>query len=337
MRVPSSNSRLFFVLLTIVLFGSIAVQCAPIPNQTKSDHFWLAGRYDRNRIIVYFGAVKFSGTLPHDVNRLADPVAGGFFAPVQLSASYITQFQKNPDAEHFALGDKYDLLMDEDHIATVTLTTLVGAESDEGVGNDSFIGALATLENDDDLIFFSKNFYAVRRHHNRPNVESQPNFDPEAVHAGIQGEPVRFDIQTQIVALLNQRMKKAVENLSPVFEVQAFRVANGTFRYYARAEWKWRSEKELHEIYHSSAYALGAWIAPSPSLHILAVQERTTGYDDFGSVLPTLLNVVDLGGGRTGLIVSSSGDDSSSLKLVEYRDGVGLSQMRTLQSIDVGE
>ncbi len=336
MRVPSGNGRSFFVILTVVLFGVVTAQCVPIQTKTQPERFWLASRYDKNRIIVYFDAVKFNGTLPHDAQSLADPGAGGFFAPVKLSASYIAQFQKSPDAEHFALGDKYDLLMDEGHIATVTLTTLVGAESDEEVGNNSFIGALATLENDD-LIFFSKNLYAVRRHHNRPDVESKPKFDPEAVHAGIQGEPVRFDIQTQIVALLNQLMKKAVKNLSPVFEVQAFCVANGTLRYYARAEWKWRSEKELHEIYHSSVYALGAWIAPSPTLHILAVQERTTEYDDFGSILPTLINVVDLGGGRTGLIVSSSRNDSNSLDLVEYRDGANLSNMRSLQSIGVGE
>jgi len=41
------------------------------------------------------------------------------------------------------------LLLDYGKIATVTLTTLVGTETDEQVGNDSFIGALATLDDED--------------------------------------------------------------------------------------------------------------------------------------------------------------------------------------------
>jgi len=47
--------------------------------------------------------------------------------------------------------------------------------------------------------------------------------------------------------------------------------------------------------------------------------------------------VVDLGGGRTGIIVTRSGEDSNSTDLVEYRDGVDLGQMRVLQSIGAGE
>jgi Ethanolamine utilization protein EutJ (predicted chaperonin) len=53
--------------------------------------------------------------------------------------------------------------------------------------------------------------------------------------------------------------------------------------------------------------------------------------------LPDLLNVIDLGGGNAGIIVSEHGDDSVSLSLVEYRDGMHLGHIRTLQSIGSGE
>jgi len=125
--------------------------------------------------------------------------------------------------------------------------------------------------------------------------------------------------------------RRRAEKTSPVFEVSAFRLADGTLRYYARAEWK--PEKDLDR----TGFALGAWISPSPTAHILALQERTCGYDDFASVLPNLLNVVDLGSGKTGIIIGINGDDSTALNLVEYRDGVDLRQMQVLQTIGAGE
>ena len=106
--------------------------------QTPPERYWLAGRYDGNRVIVYFEGVKFKGTMPSSPHRLASPTAEGFFDPVQLPASYLAQFQKGPGAERFAVGDRYDLLVGYGKFATVTLTTLVGSEMDEEVGNDCF-------------------------------------------------------------------------------------------------------------------------------------------------------------------------------------------------------
>jgi hypothetical protein len=77
---------------------------------------------------------------------------------------------------------------------------------------------------------------------------------------------------------------------------------------------------------------LGAWIAPLPILHVLAV-ESGAGFEH----LPNMLNVIDLGGGNAGVIFSEHGDDSASISLVEYHDGMDLSHMRTLQSIGSGE
>jgi len=125
-------------------------------------------------------------------------------------------------------------------------------------------------------------------------------------------EPVRFDIQSKIVELLNGRMKsmatdaqrREAESVSPLFAVQQFRLADGTQRYHARAAWK--SGKEPRE---KSIYGLAAWIAPRPTLHVLAV-ESGAGFE----YLPDLLNVIDLGGGNAGIIVSEHGDDSALAK-----------------------
>jgi hypothetical protein len=54
------------------------------------------------------------------------------------------------------------------------------------------------------------------------------------------------------------------------------------------------------------------------------------------SELPDLLNVVDLGGGKTGIIFGISGEDSGSLNLAEYSDGASLREMRSLHSIGAG-
>jgi hypothetical protein len=315
---------------------------APKPPQhgvskSEDERFWLCGRYDTKRVIVYFDAVQFNGTLPADAPMLADAVAGGFYTPVKLPSSYVAQIQKGHDErEHFSLGDKYDLLLDEGKVAAATLTTLVGAETDEQVGNDSFIGALATFDDKDDEMYFSKGYCVVRRHQGgEPKI---PKI--QKVYPGLEREPVQFDIETKIVDLLTRSLKKAAvekertstESVSPVVEVQAFRLANGSLRYYARAAWNTGDDSGMKTI-----SALGAWISPMPALHILAVQERTSPYDGIESVLPRLLNVVDLGSGKTGLIVSIEGQDSSSTDLVEYQDGQDLKSMLILQSIGAGE
>ena len=80
-----------------------------------------------------------------------------------------------------------------------------------------------------------------------------------------------------------------------------------------------------------------AWMAPQPTLHILAVQTRTSPYEGLGSVLPDLLNVVDLGRVEPGLSSASVWRTVRSLELVEYQDGMDLRQMRLLQSIGAGE
>src|ERR1700680_2534300 len=141
--------------------------------QAQAERFWLAGRYDGNRVVVYFGAVKLEGTTSSNAHKLVNPVAGAFFPPVELPASYIARFQITPNAEHFAIGDRYDLLLGNGVIATIKLTLLVGCDTDEEGGNDSFIGALGTFEEKDFLVF-TKGYYAVRRHQEPPSGGAKP-------------------------------------------------------------------------------------------------------------------------------------------------------------------
>jgi hypothetical protein len=229
------------------------------------------------------------------------PVVEGFYDPVELPASYIAPFLKKPGSEHFALGDQYDLLTGAGNSVTITLTTLVGTEGDEQVGNDSYIGALATTARPMDL-YLTKGYYAVRHHKPAPKTIT--------LGAHLATEPQRFSVQSRIVALMTQHMKTPTTRESPPFSVQSFYLATGALRY------------------HAALGALGAWLTPTPTLRILATETL---------LLPSLRNVVELGGGRTGLIVSWNGGDSGGLQLVGYRDGMSLQQMPHLHEISAGE
>jgi hypothetical protein len=336
------DRKVILVRMAAFLPVLLALYSVPACGQKKPERFWLAGRYDGNRVVVYFEAVKFEGTMPSNARKLAPPVAEAFFEPVELPASYVARFQKTPNAEHFLIGDRYDLLLGNGTIATIKLTTLVGCETDEPVGNDSFIGALGTLENEDSL-FLTNGYYAVRRHQ-EPQTDGaslRPKTTAEfGRYSGLVDEPIRFDIEARIAELLNQRMRieataaerSAMGDAPLAFKVQTFQVGDGDLRYYVRAEWK--SSKEPDD---TSSYILAAWMTPLPTLRILAVEKRTSPYDGIASGLPDLLNVIDLGYGKTGIIVKIFGEDSSEVDLVQYRDGVNLGGMRVMQSIGAGE
>lgn len=311
----------------------LAAYVTAATGQVQSERFWLAGRYDGNRIIVYFEAVKFNRTLPPNAVTIVEPVADGFFLPVELSASYISQHLRKPEAEHFSLGDQYDLLTGDGRDIPITLTSLVGTEGDEETGNDSYIGALATVKAGD-VGFLVKNYYAVRRHKPSPSAATS-----ETAYAHLLDDPLQFNLQSRIVALLTQRMKTLatpsewarLQNISPRFSVQSFNLANGALRYYAKLDWS-----PINSGNDESNDILAAWLAPSPMLRILGTETRRSTEGIIAN-LPGLLNVVDLGSRRTGLIVSQQGEDSREMLLLEYRDGKTLPQMPHLHSFGAGE
>lgn len=332
--------RFKFGRLALLLFGFLVMNCAPTFSQVKPERFWLAGRYDGNRVVIYFDAVKFKGAMASSAKKITAPVVFGFFGPVELPASFISRFQNTPGAEHFAIGNRYDLLLGNGEIATIRLTTLLGCETDEEVGNDSFIGALGTVEEKDSLIF-TKNYYAVRRHKEPPGngVKPSPKSPAELLkYAHIEDGLVRSDVQHEIALLLNKQFRKdtneaaraGAEMAQLAFDIKPFHLAEGSLRYFVRAEWRSANENQ-----DRPAYALAAWIAPLPKLHILAIEPVSTALD--GGESPELLNLIDLGGGRTGIIVELHGGDSGAINLLEYRDGISITKMHVLQSIGSGE
>jgi hypothetical protein len=325
----AGKRRLIVLLSCIAVLGAIALQVSPVLGQAEPEPFWIAIRYDSSRVIIYFDAVKFNNTVPPNAPSVGDS------GDVELPASYIATFLKEPGAYRFELGEEYDVLIPGGAVA-VKLTTLVGAEGDEGVGNDSYIGALATVVGECHL-YDQQSRYIVRRHQ-EPVCGSklQPGQTFPTKYATLISEPMRFDIQTQIVSLMTERMKsamssasdaqrRALDGLSPEFTVQPFQVADGSLRYYASAAWKTGKEASGYDFH------LGAWLDPAPTVHILAFETN----QNFN--LPTILNIGDLGGGKTGIILANSGEDWGSTDLVEYADGVDSTHMRKIQSLSAGE
>jgi hypothetical protein len=341
MTKTSSHNPLVVPRLSALLLGLLMVHITPSFAQQEPERFWLAGRYDGDRVVVYFDAVKFEATMAANARKITPPVVDSFFKPVELPASYVARFQKAPNSEHFALGDRYDLLLENGMVTTIKLTTLVGCETDEPVGNDSYIGALGTIEQEDALLL-SRLYNVVRRHDQHRSADTtKPPVPPRSEKfAVLLEEPISFDMETQMAELLRLRMKKeATEaersraaNLSLGLKVQPFQLADGSVRYYVRAEWS--SGKETVE---APSYLLGAWMTPLPTLHILAIEKRTSPYGGIDDGLPALLNVIDLGNGKTGMILSIRGEDSSELDLKDYQDGSSARKMRALQSIAAGE
>jgi hypothetical protein len=295
--------------------------------QSPQDRFWLAGRYDGDRIIVYFDAVKFGDTFPEDAERIAPPIAHAFFGPMGLPPAYVARFQK----ERFSLGDRYEMLAGYGLSAMVTLTTLVGFQSDEGSGNDSYIGALATPDRPQSLLF-ANNYYVVRRLVEQPPVTGPRRYEREP-RGWLDPDPVPFDIQSKAASLMAERLKtiarpeaREAANLSPKLSVQRFLLADGGARYFVWADWQAPSASQ-------SIIQLGAWMSASPDFRLLAL-ERPRVRDGLGKT--AVMNAVDLGNGRTGIIVYMEGL-ARGVQLLEYRDGVATTGMRVLHSVVFGD
>ncbi|MGC1107603.1 MAG: hypothetical protein WA876_13800 [Candidatus Acidiferrales bacterium] len=323
----------------ILASATVRLPFAFAQTQPEAKRLFLAQKYDSGRVSIVFDAVQFDGTIPPDLIKHARVLEQGLLDLDDLPAKYMSELQSQPNAVPFALGDKYLVLGGNGLEVPVTLRTLTGEAADEGVGNDSYIGALATTDRQDALWF--ANDYCVVRRLTEPLSIPKPPFKPITAYAGLWDEPVRFNTMAQIVKLLTERMmamasekeRAAAANVSPAVEVQQFRIAGGELRYYARAEWN--SGRHWHGI-PLPDYALGAWLMTEPELRVLAI-EKSTGGIGFDDELPRLLNVVDLGDGRTGMILSVNGQESGYTNVLEYRDGLDVKHMTMLQSVGGGE
>ncbi len=317
--------------LVAVLVLAIGVVERPAARQSTTERFWLAGRYDRTHLIVYFEAVHFNDTFPTGARSIAPPVADGFFDPKVLPKDIIARFQKDSKAEPFDLGGRYDVLLDGGRVAVMSLTTLVGFKSDEFVGNESYIGAIGLVSTNDQPLL-SMDYYAVRRH--------VPAVDPGAAAmttrpslARLLKGPVAPSATASMAALFEDRLKTAATRSATggapisIARTQSFTTTGGDLRYFVVGQ------SGLGRVCRT----IDAWLAPVPVLHVVAAETVVNGCAGTMAQGTTLLNVVDLGAGRTGLVVRQRGGDGMALKLVEYKDGFDLGHMRTWQTISFGE
>jgi hypothetical protein len=291
---------------------------------------WLAGRYDRTHFIVYFEAVRFNDTFPTDGKSIAPPIADGFFRPKALPRDVIARVRKDTKAERFDIGDRYDMLLDGGRVSSISLTALVGFKSDEFVGNDSYVGAIGVVSAGD-LPMLTMDYYAVRRH--ARSADQGAAMTARSSSARLLKAAVPPSVTTSIASLLREGLN-APPARSPaggaqivIARTQGFTTTGGDLRYFV--EGRSGSGKACNTIY--------AWIAPSPAFHVVAAE---TVISDCNATLAdgiSLLNVIDLGAGRTGLVVLLRGGDGMALELVEYGDGFDLPHMRKWQSISFAE
>lgn len=320
----------------LAIAAIVAVTCASHPlGQPAEDRFWIAGRYDRDHVIIYFVAGKFGdpGILPGSPGvpgtPISRPLAKGFFEPRALSAAEMAGFAKNPDAEPFAIGDRFEMLLGGGRTIMVTLTTNVGFLSDEGSGNDSYIGALARVE--PSAPGFTGLYYVVRRGNartSRPMLSKAARAGPAT---GLRRQPVSAAITRQVVNLIPSYVRQleppahlAEGRLNDIVDrAQQFTTADGLTRYYVAV----RLRRARDRCWLTA-------IAAANPVRILATEER---YCLNNAEAPRLLTIVDLGNAITGIIADTSTGASADLRLLRYTDGTGLGAMPVLHQIVYGD
>jgi hypothetical protein len=327
--LPTRRPRLV-PRLVAALVCAIGVGRTTPAAQSGTERLWLAGRYDRTHFLVYFEAVHFNDTFPTDAASIAPPVADGFFGPKALPRDVIARFQKDPKAERFDIGDRYDVLLDGGGVASMSLTALVGFNSDEFVGNDSYVGAIGQVSAGD-LPLLTMDYYAVRRH-GRP-ADQAAAMTARSSSARLLKAAVLPSVTTTIASLLRDRLNAPPTRLTAggaaisIARTQGFTTTGGDLRYFVVGQ----------SGSGKACKTITAWIAPAPVLHVVAAETVVDGCNGTLAEGTSLLNVVDLGVGRTGLIILLRGGDGMALELVEYKDGFDLRHMRKWQRISVGE
>jgi hypothetical protein len=302
-------------ILTVIA-GLIDVHAA-VSGQTP-DRIWLAGRYDRNRVLIYFDAVKLGGADPNA--RLLPSAAAEalFMQPRTVTArTRVALEQKYKGLEHLAVGDHYSLLLDAGRIATVTIRQLVASDGDEYTGNDSYVGALATIA-PDDLKFFTGDYYAVRR-------ASTLTASRTKTFAHLIRSPVQPAVRTRIATLVRTGTS-AERPPASIDRLQELALSGGRHVYLANAASRSRTACAQFRF----------WLEAVPSLKVIAFN-RSACEPDREVEAARVLAVIEIGEGRTGLVVDSPGFDGRSLELTEYRDGEDLAATPTLWLISVAE
>ncbi|HEY8054295.1 MAG TPA: hypothetical protein VIE13_00135 [Terriglobales bacterium] len=327
--------RITSLLLAIALGGLTAAAA-----QTPS--YYLAGRYDSQHVVVIFGTVHYGteqpppGALPTpepDTGTLGF-LGGIFVLPPAVAARFTTQ----PHVSHFALGETYDLLPGWGYDPVpITLEKYVGWTFDEQVGNDSFIGALARvapLRGDNFPVpLFPHDLYLVQRHApaaapvKGARRARQPRWaaQPAPLAAYDQAATLLTDAVVapgwKAACLVRDREGKLLPWLQGHphalrLQLHTLQLPDGSARYFAQAQW----DLPRGLIPDESSFTLTAWLSPTPALHVVSL------LPDYGTCFagllgqPKVLNVIGIEQGQTALIISWSGEDSSGVAVVLFRD-----------------
>ncbi|GEM_PF-5984722 len=310
-------------------------------------HRWVALRYDSHRVLVYFqllgGANNVVAEVQNNGGRLADPDTKVKIPIFELTPGQVGRLRGAIDGFPPRLGVSYILLLGHGQRAKATSTTLIGSIG----GSNRYVGFLATVAAPDLLRFQStgEQYYVLCDYF----ACGQAQWSNPSVAAGISHRVVPAAIQAQMRTILEKRLDRELPRIladprtyshagprtrtfwNPLdaalragkgrlmFKAQRVRIVDGV-RYYVRAQW---------DVRGTPAFLLTVWMAPEPALHIVSVDStsaRTMRLPECGKSPPginrtdELLNAVDLGKGRTGIVALKWSYEGFKVELWYYCD-----------------
>ena len=305
-RMLIAATAAWFVLFMVPANASPRISQDPSQSGT-SERFWIAARYDATQLVTYFETVKF-GTPPTRDNQFVQPRTPDFFGPRPIVTDELDRVR--PAAgEPFKTGSRYEVLTADGRSVAMTLTSFVKFHTDESIGNQSYIGALGRVATPD-LAKLRGNYFVVRRPDSSATVRG--------TRAGLTEGPIPTRATT--AKLL------AIVGGDRLVAAQSFTTAAGDAR-------------QLVIATAGSGRACRTrivWLTGSSESRVLGSEEMEfcggTAYEGL-----RLRAAVDMGRGRTGLVIVLSGSAGRTVMLVEYQDGAKLEDMRIWQSIGVGD
>ena len=270
------------------------------------ERFWIAARYDATQFVTYFEPVHF-GTLPTRDNQLVQPRTPDFFGPRPMAAADLERVRP-VTGEPFRIGSRYDVLAADGGVVPMVLTSLVKFHTDEGIGNDSYIGALGRVA-PPDMARLRGNYVVIRR----PDSPDPARGSRAALTEGLVPSAVAARLLTIVGG-------------TRVIAAHQFTTAGGDARQFVATTAGTGRECRTRL----------AWLTGQPEYRVLSTEDLPfCGSTRYAGL--RLRAIIDMGLGRTGLVVVWQGGASKSVKLVEYRDGLKLEEMHVWQTISVGD
>ena len=316
------------------------------PLCSRRDSLWLGGRVDSTRVAIYFDSISLRGSLPKNV-EISRTRTAGMLPFAIVDSRYLDSLRPRPK-RWFNVGDRFELLGGRGQTASARVTDFIVFPGDEGTGNSSYVGALATITSARPFTAFhvvARRSGGRARDSSAAGIVDQPldsslarevrdrirafltDQPTEAIHPRLPpGTPAKESAagRDRVAQLIRRDAQTSPLTLD---DITAFRLANGEMRYYARARLVAND---------AACTVVGAWLRPASPLRVTAGDARGCAAD-LPKQIDALLNVVDVGEGHLVLIVETDLADGFELSLVEFRDGASVPQMCSIQSIGQSE